>query len=331
MWASLSRRGVLAAGAGLASAVVVRPAQAGRPLRVAAICTEAATGPAAGPWAGRIHRALQDLEAGQGLRCDLADRVAHADVPEALRQAAGGVDLVVADVFGAEDAARLVAREFPGTAFLLGSSFGPDAGDPNVAVFDRRIDEACYLAGVLAGGVTRAGRVGVVAGYPLHGVNRLIHAFAAGLRRARPGTLTEVAFTGSWADEPGAAAQARKMIARGADVVFGERPGACHAAAEFGAVAIGCGTDAAVASADWDARGVLHAAVARCRDGRFGPEDLGGFASLAQGGCGLALHDADRVVSDAAYSALRLAEAELRAGAVRLASADYQPADSSIA
>ena len=50
-----------------------------------------------------------------------------------------GMDLVVGESFAIERAARKVAAEYPGIAFLMGSSFGP--AKPNYAVFDNWIHE----------------------------------------------------------------------------------------------------------------------------------------------------------------------------------------------
>ena len=41
--------------------------------------------------------------------------------------AEAGNKLIVGEVFGVEDAARAVAKDYPDVAFLMGSSFKPDA------------------------------------------------------------------------------------------------------------------------------------------------------------------------------------------------------------
>ena len=55
--------------------------------------------------------------------------------------AEAGNELIVGEVFGVERAARQVAKDYPQTAFLMGSSFGPEP--PNFAVFDNYIQECC--------------------------------------------------------------------------------------------------------------------------------------------------------------------------------------------
>src|SRR3546814_9741504 len=64
-----------------------------------------------------------------------------------------------------------------------------DSGKPhgsNYAVFDNWIHEPCYLMGVLAGTMTKTGRIGMVGGHAIGEVNRLFHAFMAGARSVNP-------------------------------------------------------------------------------------------------------------------------------------------------
>ena len=47
-------------------------------------------------------------------------------------------------------------RTIPTRAFLIGSSFKPDAALPNFAVFDNYIQDASYLTGMIAGAMTKS-------------------------------------------------------------------------------------------------------------------------------------------------------------------------------
>lgn len=325
----LSRRGFLAAGAGIAGAGLLRPARGADPVRLAGVYA----GPLCDPWVAAVHRAAVSAAAAGEVHYVWSDRVGATDIGAALHHAAtAGAALIVADVFGAEQAARAVAAVHPGTAFLLGSSFVPDAAAPNVAVFDARIDEACLLSGIIGGAVTRTGRIGMVAGYPLCGVNRRLHAFAAGARMARPGVVLETGFTGTWQGGAVEAGFVAGMLSRGADVVFGERPGAIAEAVVRGSVAMGCigdmaGAGGAVATAAvWKVGPTLTAVLARVREGRFGPEDFGRCATMAEGGCGLApFHAGIRQVDERASALLQRVAMRMRAGAFDLRIADHQP------
>ena len=75
---------------------------------------------------------------------DWSENVANTDYERVMREyAEAGNELIVGEVFGVERAARQVAKDYPETAFLMGSSFGPEA--PNFAVFDNYIQE-CSLS-----------------------------------------------------------------------------------------------------------------------------------------------------------------------------------------
>ena len=58
-----------------------------------------------------------------------------------------------------------MAKDYPKTAFLIGSSFKPDAAaNPNFAVFDNYIQDASYLSGIIAGAMTKTGVLKMRAG-----------------------------------------------------------------------------------------------------------------------------------------------------------------------
>ena len=88
--------------------------------------------------------------------------------------------IIFGDSFGNEEAVRAVAADYPDIPFVFGSGGGP--AEPNFSVFDNWIHEPAYLAGWLAGGLTKSNTIGVVAGYPVPEVNRITNAFIEGAR-----------------------------------------------------------------------------------------------------------------------------------------------------
>ena len=139
---------------------------------------------------------------------------------------------VVGESFAVEAAARKVAKDYPKVSFLMGSSGKPQA--PNFSVFDNYIQEPAYLSGMVAGGMTKSHRIGMVGGYPIPEVNRLMHAFMAGAKETNPKVEFYVTFIGSWFDPPKAKEAAFAMIEKGADVMYAERFGVSDAAKEKG-------------------------------------------------------------------------------------------------
>src|SRR3954454_16991275 len=95
-----------------------------------------------------------------------------------------GNSLIVGEAFAVEAAARKVAKDFPKVSFLLGSSGKPQ--EPNFAVFDNYIQEPAYLSGMIAGGMTKTNKIGMVGGFPIPEVNRLMNAFMAGVLEVNP-------------------------------------------------------------------------------------------------------------------------------------------------
>jgi basic membrane protein A len=136
-----------------------------------------------------------------------------------------------------EAAARKVAKDFPKVSFLMGSSGKPQA--PNFSVFDNYIQEPAYLSGMIAGGMTKSNKIGMVGGFPIPEVNRLMNAFMAGAKETNPKVEFTVSFINSWFDPPKAKEAAFAMIDKGADVMYAERFGVSDAAKERKVLAIG--------------------------------------------------------------------------------------------
>lgn len=288
----VTRRGVLAGGAGLAALPLLgRAARAAEPLKVAAIYTV----PVEQQWVSRIHKAATAAASRGEIDYVFSENVSNSDYERVMREyAEAGHKLILGEVFGVEDAARSVAGDYNATSFLMGSSFGPDPEYPNFSVFDNYIQDASYLSGLVAGSMTKTGRIGMVGGFPIPEVNRLMNAFMAGAKESRPDVSFQVAFIGSWFDPPKAKETAFAQIDGGADLLYAERFGVSDAARERGALAIGNVIDTqpeypdtVVVSALWHFEPTLQAAIDRVKDGTFMAEDYGVFSLMKHGGCSL--------------------------------------------
>jgi basic membrane lipoprotein Med (substrate-binding protein (PBP1-ABC) superfamily) len=259
-------------------------------LKVAAIYTV----PIEQQWVSRIHKALNAAKSAGEIEYVFSESVANADYERVLRQyAEQGNALIVGEAFAVEAAARKVALEYPKVKFLLGSSGKPQA--PNLAVFDNYIQEPAYLTGMIAGGMTRSNIIGMVGGYPIPEVNRLMHAFMDGAREVNPNVKFLVNFIGSWFDPPKAKEAAFAMIDKGADILYAERFGVSDAAKERGKLAIGnvINTqpqypDTVVASALWNMEPTVGLAIKKAREGRFTAEDYGPYSMMKHKGSELA-------------------------------------------
>ena len=109
-------------------------------LKVAAIYTV----PVEQQWVSRIHQALNAAKDRGEITYVWSENVANTDYERVMREyAEAGNQLILGEVFGVERAARQVAKDYPQTAFLMGSSFGPQ--EPNFSAFDNYIQE-CFLS-----------------------------------------------------------------------------------------------------------------------------------------------------------------------------------------
>ena len=326
-----TRRSVLLSGAALTVTGLV-PARvlAADPIKMAGIYTV----PVEQQWVSRIHIAAEAAQAAGRVDYSFSENVANTDYPRVMREyCEAGVKLIVGEIFGAEAEAREVCAEYPDVAFLLGSSFKQDAAIPNLAVFDNYIQDASYLTGIIAGAMTTSGNIGMVGGFPIPEVNRLMHAFMDGVRETRPDATFQVSFIGSWFDPPKAKETAFAMIDAGADVMYAERFGVSDAAKERGILAIGNVIDTqpdypetVITSALWHFEPTLTAALDAIAEGSFGADDYGVWSFMAKGGCSMAaLGTFDGKVPAEALALATQREAEIRAGTFNVTINDDEP------
>jgi len=151
-------------------------------------------------WVSRIHKALKAAEARGEIEYKATENVSNADYERVMREyATAGNQLIVGEAFAVEAAARKVAKDFPKVSFLMGSSGKVQA--PNFSVFDNYIQEPAYLSGMVAGGMTKSNKIGLVGGFPIPEVNRLMNAFMAGAKEVNPKVEFSVSFINSWFDQ----------------------------------------------------------------------------------------------------------------------------------
>jgi len=248
------------------------------------------------PWDGVIHSALLKLEEGGTIDYEYTENIGYSgDMERILQETAEQKkpDIIIGDAFGNEEAVRRVAAMYPEIAFAFGSGLGPS--EPNLSVFDNWIHEPAYLCGMLAGGLTKTGTLGVVGGMPVPEVNRLINAFIAGAREINPDVVVKVSFINSWFDPAAAKEAATALIDGGADVLYAERFGVIEAAAEKNLWAFGnmsdqnsLAPDLVVSSPVWNMTPTVEYLVKAVLGGTYTAQDLKDFSMMAKGGASLA-------------------------------------------
>lgn len=273
-------------------------------IKVAGIYTQ----PIQQKWDARLHLALDAAEKAGDIDYVFSEKVSNTDYVRVLREyAESGVDLIVGEAFGISREARKVADAYPNVAFLMGDPFKPHG--KNFSVFDNYIHEPCYLMGIIAGSMSKSGKIGMVGGYPIGEVNRLFHAFMAGARSVNPNAQFKVNFIGSWFDPPKAKEAAFAQIEAGVDVLYAERAGVVDAAREKGIIAFGNvndmnkeenGKDVVVTSALWHMESAINHAIGLVKEGKFKAEEYHHWTMMQKGGATLAPYYEfeDRIAAD---------------------------------
>jgi len=325
---SLTRRAAIAIAAAAGAAIGLygpAVAQKAKPIKVAAIYTV----PVEQQWVSRIHKALNAAKDRGDIEYVYSENVANTDYERVMREyAEAGNDLIIGEVFGVEQAARGVAKDYPEIAFLMGSSFGPS--QPNFSVFDNFIHEPSYLTGMIAGKATKSNIIGMVGGYAIPEVNRLMNAFMEGALSVNPDAKFLVTFIGSWYDPPKAKESAFAMIDGGADIMYAERFGVSDAAKERSVKAIGNVIDTSadypgtiLASALWHMEPTIDRAINAVIEGRFTPEDYGPYSYMAHGGGSFVVDGS--LVDAATVDAVKAKETEIKDGLFRVNVNDAEP------
>ena len=169
-------------------------------------------------WNGGAYSGLTRIRDSIGAQISHIQTKTPAEFEENFRQyGAQGYTLVFGHGFEFQDAAERVAPEFPKTTYVTTS--GNRVG-PNLAGMEFSFEEASYLAGMVAGTMTRSGTIGVIGGSELPPVRRSFAAFAAGAQRSNPKVRVLTSYLGSWDDVSAGKEQALAQIGRGADVLF---------------------------------------------------------------------------------------------------------------
>lgn len=169
-------------------------------------------------WNGGAYAGLLAIRDSLGAQVSHIQTKTPAEFEENFRQyGQQGYALVFGHGFEFQDAALRVAPSYPRTLYVTTS--GSSAAG-NVAGMTFSFEEPSYLAGIVAGRMTRTNVVGVIGGTELPPVKSSFAAFAAGARAANPRVRVVSSFVGNWDDVSAGKEQALAQIGRGADVLF---------------------------------------------------------------------------------------------------------------
>ena len=169
-------------------------------------------------WNGGAYDGLIRIRDSLGAEVSHIQTRTPAEFEENFRQyGAQGYDLVFGHGFEFQDAALRVAPSYPQTIFVTTS--GNSVRD-NVAGMVFNMEDASYLAGILAASLTKTGTLAMVGGSEFPPVKSSFDAFAAGARSARPSIRILTTYLGTWDDVSAGKEQALALINQRADVIF---------------------------------------------------------------------------------------------------------------
>ena len=206
------------AAAPAAPAAASAAAPKAEPLKIAF----ASVGPVGdGGWtfAHDLGRKAVEAEFGDKVKTSYIENVPEAaDAERVIRQmVSDGNKLIFGTTFGYMDPMMKVAADEKGVKFEHGTGF--KTAD-NMRTYDSRTYEGAYLAGIIAGAMTKSNTLGVVGSIPIPEVIRNINTFTLGAQSVNPKIKTKVVWIGKWFDPPKESEAAQSLINAGADVLF---------------------------------------------------------------------------------------------------------------
>jgi basic membrane protein A len=169
-------------------------------------------------WNSGAYQGLLRIRDSLGASISHIQTKTPAEFEEQFRQyGSQGYNLVFGHGFEFQDAAKRVGPDFPKTVYITTSSA---SSGTNVGGIEFGFGEASYLAGILAGSMTKTNVLGMIGGTELPPVKEGFLAFEAGARSVNPKIHVLVSYIGNWDDVSAGKEQALAQIGRDADVIF---------------------------------------------------------------------------------------------------------------
>jgi basic membrane protein A and related proteins len=167
-------------------------------------------------WNSGAYQGLLQIRDSLGLSISQVEAHTPGEQSEALRAyAAQGYDLVFAHGFEFQDAAERVSAEYPKTVFIVTSG---RRAHGNVSPLIFRLEEASYLAGMVAGGLTRSNVLGFVGGIELPPIKAAYQGWVNGASAVNPRVRSREIYLNSFDDVAAGREAAIALMSAGADM-----------------------------------------------------------------------------------------------------------------
>ena len=161
------------------------------------------------------------------------------DAERAIRGLANeGMDIIFATSFGYMEPMLKVAKEFPNIKFEHATGYKTN---DNMSVYSGMFYQGRYIQGVIAGHMSKNGKAGYIASFPIPEVVRGINAFYLGATSVNPDFDIDVVWVNSWYDPVKEGNAAKVLISEGADIItqHTDSPAALQVAEKQGVFAFG--------------------------------------------------------------------------------------------
>jgi basic membrane lipoprotein Med (substrate-binding protein (PBP1-ABC) superfamily) len=205
-----------------------------------------------------------------------------------------GYNIILGTGFGYSTSFKELSEAYPKIAFLNASG---TTNGPNLESYYGRTYESQYLCGMVAGAMTKTGKLGFVAAHPIGPVNWTINGFELGAKLMNPNVTTTVIFTGEWNDPVKERAAASALADQGIDVIgqHVDTPTPQIVAQERGIYGTGHHRDlrdfapkATLCSSAWTWDKFLTPELKKVAAGNWQPSPYGAFPGIKDGGTDIA-------------------------------------------
>ncbi len=205
-----------------------------------------------------LGRKAVEKHFGDKVKTTYVENVAEGpDAERVIRQlASSGNKLIFTTSFGFMNQTVKVAKQFPNVMFEHATGIQMLK---NLSIYSARFYEGRAVIGTMAGHLTKTGKFGYIASFPIPEVVRGINAFILAARKVRPDAEIKVVWVNSWYD-PGKEADATKaLIDQGCDIItqHTDSPAPVQTAASRGVWCFGQASDMSSFAPDWHATAIL--------------------------------------------------------------------------
>jgi basic membrane protein A and related proteins len=172
-----------------------------------------------GGWTQAMHEARLRMETALGQQIAYVEKIpenASVIIPAGEKFIQRGYNIILGNAYGHSAGFKELSEKYPDIAFLNTSG---NTNGPNLESIYGRTYEAHYLCGMVAGAMSKTGKLGFVAANPFGVVNWTINAYELGAKKMNPNATVTAVYTGAWNDPVKERAAATALIDQGADVI----------------------------------------------------------------------------------------------------------------